>query len=87
MRDIFELINKGKILTSCLPVVRDKDRRVFSSKLEDIAGKIRLIQAISKMKGLIVLVVTDRPVLGEYEPTPLQTGSDREGYEKYILIT
>jgi len=85
MGDIFELSNKGKILTSCLPVVRDKDIRVFSSRLEDIAGKIRLIQAISKMKGLRVLVVTDRPVLGEYEPTPLQTGSDREGYEKVYL--
>jgi len=65
--------------------VRDKDRRVFSSRLEDIAGKIKLIQAISKMKGLRVLVVTDRPVLGEYEPTPRQTGSDREGYEKVYL--
>ena len=85
MGDIFELSTKRKILTSCLPVVRDKDIRVFSSRLEDIAGKIRLIQAISKMKGLRVLVVTDRPVLGEYEPTPLQTGSDREGYEKVYL--
>jgi len=86
MGDIFEFSDKGKkILTSCLPVVRDKDRRVFSSRLEDIAEKIRLIQAVSKMKGLRVLVVTDRPVLGEYEPTPRQTGSDREGYEKVYL--
>jgi len=37
------------------------------------------------MKGLRVLVVADRPVLGEYEPTPRQTGSNWEEYEKVYL--
>ena len=77
---------KGKkVLTSCLPVVYDKDISVFSSRIEDIAGKIGLIQAISKMRGLRVLVVTDRPVLGEFAPYSFQIESTREEYEEVYL--
>ena len=77
---------KGKkVLTSFLPVIPDRDETVFPSRLEDIAGKIGRIQAISKMKGLRVLVVTDRPVLGAFEPTSLQTGPNRKEYERVYL--
>ncbi len=77
---------KGKrILVGHLPVVRDASESIFSSRLDDIAGKIKLIQAISKMKDLRALVVTDRPVLGEFEPTSLQVRGDRERYEKVYL--
>ena len=81
----FNAYKGKKVLTSCLPVVYDKDMSIFSSRLEDIVGKIGLIRTISKMKGLKVLVVTDKPVLGEFEPTPFQTESKREEYEKVYL--
>jgi len=78
---------KGKkVLTSVLPVVPDKDESIYTSRLKDIVGKIELIQAISKMKDLRVLVVTDNPVLGDYEPTGLQTGPAREDREEYERI-
>ena len=77
---------KGKsILIGYLPVVRDVSESVFSSRLDDIAGKIKLVQVLSKMKGLRALVVTDQPVLGRYEPTALQVSGDRKGYEETYL--
>lgn len=81
----FDAYKGKKVLTSCLPVVYDKDMSIFSSRLEDIVGKIRLIQAISKMKRLKVLVITDKPVLGEFEPTLFQTGLERKEYEEVYL--
>ena len=74
-----------KVVTSCLPVVPDNKEATFSSRWDDIAGKIKLIETLSKMKGLRVLVVTDKPVLGEYEPTGLQIGGDRARYEEIYL--
>ena len=77
---------KGKkVVTSCLPVVPDKNRSVYLSRIEDIAGKIKLIDAISKMKGLRVLVVTDKPPLGMWEPYKFQIETSREKYEKVFL--
>ncbi|HEX30344.1 TPA: hypothetical protein ENG04_09720, partial [Candidatus Poribacteria bacterium] len=73
------------ILIGYLPVVRDASESVFSARLDDLAGKIRLIQALSRMKGMKALVVTDRPVLGEFEPTPLQVRGDRKRYEEIYL--
>ncbi|MCK4416885.1 MAG: hypothetical protein KAV99_01805 [Candidatus Latescibacteria bacterium] len=81
----FNPLKGKKVLTSFLPVIPDRDETVFPSRLEDIAGKIGRIQAISKMKGLRVLVVTDRPVLGAFEPTSLQTGPNRKEYERVYL--
>ena len=75
-----------KVVTSFLPVIPDTDKAVFSSRLEDIAAKIRVVQAISQMDGLRVLVVTDLPVLGAFEPTPNQLASTtREEYEQTYL--
>jgi len=81
----FNFYKGEKVLTSILPVLYDKNRDVFSKRLDDIEKKLRLVQAISKMKGLRVLVVTDIPVLGEYEPTSFQIEGNREKYEKVYL--
>jgi len=74
-----------KVITSCLPVIYDKDPAVFSSRIEDIAGKIKLIDTISKMQKLRVLVVTDLPTLGYFEPTGLQIERSRKEYEKVYV--
>ncbi len=77
---------KGKkVVTSILPVIPDKDRSVYLSRIDDIAGKIKLVDAISKMKGLRVLVVTDKPPLGEFEPKVFQIKTSREEYEKVFV--
>jgi len=77
---------KGKkVVISSLPVIPDKDRSVYLSRIEDITGKIKLIEAISKMKGLRVLVITDKPPLGEFEPKVFQIKTTREEYEKVFV--
>ena len=82
----FDAYKGEKVLTSCLPVIYDRDPDVYSSRIEDIAGKIKLIDTISKMKGLRVLVVTDLPPLGYFEPIGSQIGpGGREEYEKIYL--
>ncbi|MCD6291249.1 MAG: hypothetical protein J7M34_12155 [Anaerolineae bacterium] len=81
----FRAYKEGKIVTSILPIIPDNDAATFAARLDDIAGKIKLIDALAKMKGLRVLVVTDRPVLGEYEPNAIQTEPDREQYEEVYL--
>jgi hypothetical protein len=76
----------AKIVTSVLPVIYDKNRNIYLLRIEDIVSKIRLISAISKMQGLRVLVVTDNPVLGAYEPTGFQSAPlGREKYEEVYL--
>jgi L-fucose isomerase-like protein len=70
---------KGKkVLFECVPMVRDADKSVFSSRMINLSKKIKLIQAIAKMKNLRALVITDKPVLGAYE------GGSKE-YEKVFL--
>ena len=81
----FNAYKGKKVLTSCLPVIYDRDRSIYSSRLDDIAEKIRMIQAISKMKGRRMLLITDNPVLGAYEPELYQTGPDRKKYERVYL--
>lgn len=77
----FKTYKEKKILTGCLPVVRDASESAFSSRIADLAKKIKLIQGISKMKGLRILSVTDRPVLGSYEAG----FGNRKEYEKVYL--
>ncbi len=81
----FNAYKGKKVITSCLPVIYDKDLSVYSSRIEDIAGKIKLIATISKMKGLKVLVVTDLPPLGYFEPMGIQIETSREEYEKVYI--
>jgi hypothetical protein len=81
----FDAYKGEKVITSCLPVIYDKDPAVFSSRIEDIAGKTKLIYTISKVKGLRVLVVTDLPTLGYFEPMGLQIEKSRKEYEKVYL--
>lgn len=70
-----------RVLTACVPVIPDASEAMFSSRLDRVAGQVRLLQAVARMKGLKVLVVTDKPILGLYEPTPFQT--EPEGWDEY----
>jgi len=54
-----------RVVTACLPLIADASEAVFSARLDRIA----------------VLVVTDKPVLGQYEPTGLQL--QEEGWDEY----
>ncbi|MEA3345550.1 MAG: hypothetical protein U9Q78_04810 [Chloroflexota bacterium] len=82
----FNSYKGSRVLTATLPVIPDASESVFSSRLDAIAEKIRLLQAVARMKGLRVLCITDRPALGEYEPTIHQTAEEgREDYEKKYL--
>jgi len=57
-----------KFLTAHLSVIRDNSETVFSSRFDDLAGKINLIRALSELEGFRVLSITDRPPLGGYTP-------------------
>lgn len=84
----FSAYKGEKVITSCLPVIPDNNEATFSSRFDDIASKIKVISAISKLKGLRVLVVTDEPVLGktgDYEPIDIQMDGDPQGYEEIYL--
>jgi len=82
----FHAYKESKVVTSYLPAHCDKDPKVYSLRIEDIAGKIKLIDTISKMKGLRVLVVTDLPTLGYFEPIGSQIGpGGRKEYEEVYL--
>lgn len=70
-----------KVVTSCLPVVRDLSEAVFRARINDIATKIRMIQTISNMEALRILDITDRPVLGSYE----RGWGDLKAYEATFL--
>ncbi len=70
-----------KVVTASLPVIPDASEAVFSSRLESITEKVHLVQAVARMKGLKILIVTDKPILGQYEPTALQT--EPEGWDEY----
>lgn len=81
----FHAYKESRVVTSYLPAHCDKDPKVYSLRIEDIAGKIKLIDTISKMKGLRILVVTDLPTLGYFEPMGLQIETSREEYEEVYL--
>jgi len=81
----FHAYKESKIVTSYLPAHCDKDPKVYSLRIEDIVAKIKLIDAISKMEGLRMLVVTDLPTLGYFEPMGFQIETSREEYEKVYL--
>lgn len=77
----FDSYTGHRVLTACLPVIPDASEATFSSRLDTIAQKVRSLQAVARMKGLKVLIVTDKPVLGQYEPTGLQL--EAEGWDEY----
>jgi len=81
----FHAYKDSKVVTAFLPAHHDKDPKVYSRRIEDIAGKIKLIDTISKMKGLRMLVATDLPILGYFEPIGLQIEKGREEYEEVYL--
>lgn len=75
---------ENKVLTASLPIIPDASDSTFSARLEDIAGKLKLIRVIEKMKGLKILVITDKPTLGLYEPEEYQF-QERGAYEETYL--
>ena len=82
----FEPYKGNRVLTSTLPVIPDASASRFSSRLETIAERIKLLQIIARMKGLRILCITDMPILGKYEPGPYQMAEEgREGYERTYL--
>lgn len=75
-----------RVLTAVLPIIPDASSEVFSSRLDRIAGKVRLMQTAAHLKKLRILAITDRPPLGEYEPTRFQTAAEgRDLYERNYL--
>jgi hypothetical protein len=78
----FHTYKGQKILTSYLPAHRDKDPEVYSRRIKDIAEKLHLIGVLSKMKGMKILIATDLPPLGYFEPIGLQIEKGRQEYEK-----
>ncbi len=81
----FHAYEDSRVLTAFLPAHRDKDAEVYSRRLTDIARKLELIDAIAQMKRLRVLVVTDKPVLGYFEPMDVQIEATREEYEETYI--
>ena len=81
----FRAYKDAKAVTAFLPAHRDKDPQTYSLRIEDIAGKLNLIAALHKMKGLRILVITDRPPLGYFEPMDVQIETNREEYEQVYV--
>ena len=81
----FHAYKESKVVTSYLPALCDKDPKFYSLRIKDIAKKVMLINTISKMKKLRVLVVTDKPTLGYFEPMDLQIETNRRKYEEVYL--
>ena len=81
----FEAYKDSKVVTSFLPVHCDKDPKVYSLRIEDIGRKVKLIDTIASMKRLRVLVVTDKPILGYFEPMDSQIETTREEYEEVYV--
>lgn len=77
----FHSYKNYRVLTDCFPIIPDSSEETFNSRIDKIVKRIKIIQSISKMKGLKILIITDKPILGEYEPTPFQF--EDEGREKY----
>jgi len=70
-----------RVLTAALPVIPDASEATFSARLDHIADELRAVQAVARMENRKVLIITDKPVLGQYEPTALQL--EAEGWEAY----
>jgi len=82
----FNSYRGSRVLTATLPVIPDAPADKFSGRLDAVAEKIGHLQTVARMKQLRILCITDRPVLGEYEPYANQTaGEGREAYESKYL--
>jgi len=85
-QEAFHAYKGSRVLTATLPVIPDTSEAMFSSRLDAIADKLKLIDAVTRLKGLKILLITDKPVLGEYAPYPWQTIQEgREEYERKYL--
>lgn len=77
----YDAYSGQKVLTASIPLIADTDAATFRARLDSVADKIRLVQTVARMKGLKILIITDKPILGYYEPTTLQL--EAEGWERY----
>lgn len=77
----YDAYGADRVLTASLPVIPDASGETFLARLRSIADKIRLVQTVTTIKDLKVLIVTDKPILGRYEPTALQL--EEEGWDAY----
>jgi hypothetical protein len=80
--ETFHPFKDKPVLTSVLPAHRDKVPAVYARRIEDIADKLKTLGAMARMKGGRILVVTDAPPLGAFEPQKHQFESDRKEYEE-----
>jgi len=71
-----------RVAYAFLPVLKDKDPAVFEGRLQAIVEQLNLMKAIDQLKRLRVLLVTDVPRLGAYEPMPDQMPKGRAEYEE-----
>ncbi|MCD6361504.1 MAG: hypothetical protein J7M38_11665 [Armatimonadetes bacterium] len=82
----FDAYAGHRVVTACLPLIPDASEATFAARLDGIADRLRLLRAVARMRGLRILIVTDKPVLGQYEPTGLQLEAEGwEGYERHYL--
>ncbi len=81
----FSTYKGSKVVTSFLPAHHDKDPVVYTARYTDISRNLNLINAVIRMNGLRVLVVTDKPPLGYFEPVDLQIKHTRKEYEDTYL--
>lgn len=82
----FHAYQDRRVLTAVLPVIPDVSDATFNTRMEAIADKLNLIAVINRLKNLRVLLVTDEPILGKYEPTVHQTAQEgREAYQRAYL--
>ena len=63
----FQRYKKEKILFYCVPMVRDREKSTFFARMDGLAKKIRLIQAISQMDYRILSITDASNFLGAYE--------------------
>lgn len=77
----YDAYTDERVLTATLPVIPDTSEATFSARLDTIGDRIRTLQAVARMKGRRILIITDKPVLGLYEPTALQL--EAEGWDAY----
>jgi len=78
----FHAYKDSRVVTSYLPAHRDRDPTVYARRISHIAKQVKLIDAIARMRSVRILVVTDLPPLGYFEPVELQIDRGRAEYDR-----
>lgn len=77
----FNKYSGHKVLTATLPVIPDVSPEQFAERMDKIENQIKSLHSVSQLKSLRILCITDKPVLGEYEPDGFQLAE--EGWDVY----